>query len=242
MVKSLFVTSALLSLVAANPIEIRQTGVNSNEFSQGGCRPILFAWARGSTEAGNMGTVVGPPTSNGLKRIFGNSNVATEGVAYAALLSTNALPGGTDSASKNLFKNTLNSMASKCPDSVIVTGGYSQGAAVNHRAIEELSQSVKDRIVGTVLYGDTQKQQDNNQIPNFPKDKVLIICNPGDLVCTGSLVVLAPHLAYGARADEGVNFLAQKIRAAQANVKARNIQRAVEESVADLVEGVEVAA
>jgi len=53
----------------------------------------------------------------------------------------------------------INAMAQKCPDSVIVTGGYSQGAAVNHRAIESLAPAVQDQIAGVILYGDTQKQQ-----------------------------------------------------------------------------------
>jgi len=229
--------AAILGLATAAPLETRQTRTTENEFSRrilGGCRPILFAWARGSTEIGNMGTIVGPPTSDGLKRIFGSSNVATEGIDYAALLSTNALPGGTDLISENRMKGILNDMARECPDSVIVTGGYSQGAAVNHRAIEDLSASVKAQIAGVVLYGDTQKQQDRDQIPNFPKDKVLIICQPGDLVCVGTLTVLPPHLTYGSRVDEGVNFLAGKIRAAQASIKARNLEAAAAAAVEEI--------
>ncbi|KAF1360055.1 cutinase-domain-containing protein [Lizonia empirigonia] len=176
--------AALSGLAAAGPLEVRQlslggTGSTSKEFSQGGCKDILFAWARRSTEIGNMGTVVGPPTSNGLKQEFGADAVATEGIDYAATIATNAIPGGTDTASKKLMQDTLNSMAQKCPDSVIVTGGYSQGAAVNHRAIEDL---------------DAAKQQDKNQIPNFPADKVKIICQTGDAVCLGQLVVLPAHL------------------------------------------------
>jgi cutinase len=49
--------SILAGLAAAGPVQVRQllgTGTTSNEFSQGGCRDILFAWARGSTEVGNM--------------------------------------------------------------------------------------------------------------------------------------------------------------------------------------------
>ncbi|KAF2462964.1 cutinase precursor [Lindgomyces ingoldianus] len=230
-----FVVATIVGLATTSPLEKRQTGTTSKEFSQGGCRDILFAFARGSTEAGNMGTIVGPQTSNGLKAQFGASTVATEGIDYAALLSTNALPGGTDAASKNLMKGVLNAMAIQCPDSVIVAAGYSQGAAVCHRAIEELSGAVKDRIVGVVTYGDTQKQQDNGQIPNFPKDKVKIICQPGDLVCVGTLTVLPPHLTYGARAGEGVQFLAQKIQGAQKKMKARKD----EELVGRAAEGLE---
>lgn len=254
--KSLLI-AGLAGLAAASPVEVRQiggTGTRSSEFSQGGCRDILFAWARGSTETGNMvsymslyhlttnsrkqGTVVGPPTSNGLKQAFGRDAVATEGIAYAATIGTNALPGGTDARSKNLLKDTLTSMAQKCPDSVIVSGGYSQGAAVNHRAIEELDPAVQDQIAGVVLYGDTQKQQDRNQIPNFPADKVKIICQPGDAVCRGTLTVLPAHLTYGSRADEGVEFLSTQIRGAQAKIKARNAKREAEKAAAGLLEKV----
>ncbi|KAF2873283.1 cutinase precursor [Massariosphaeria phaeospora] len=219
-----FIFVALSGIATAGPIKVRQTRINSNEFSEGGCRDILFAWARGSGETGNMGTVVGPPTSDDLKQSFGATNVATEGIDYAALIGTNALPGGTDTRSKGLMQDTLNEMASKCPDSVIVAGGYSQGAAVSHRAIEALDATVQDQIAGVILYGDTQKLQDNNQIPNFPADKVMIICQPGDLVCLGTLTVLPVHLTYGVRADEGAAFLTEKVKGAQAKVKARNLK------------------
>jgi cutinase len=53
-----FLISLLAGLAASSPIETRQliggTGSSSSEFSSGGCRDVLFAWARGSTEIGNM--------------------------------------------------------------------------------------------------------------------------------------------------------------------------------------------
>jgi cutinase len=131
--------------------------------------------------------------------------------------------------------STLTDMASKCPDSVIVAGGYSQGAAVNHRAIEDLPANVQDQIAGVILYGDTQKEQDNEQIPNFPKEKVKIICALGDAVCEGLLVVLPAHLSYGSDADEGAEFLAEKIRGAQTRIKARNVGREMERRGEDVV-------
>ncbi|KAF1997688.1 carbohydrate esterase family 5 protein [Amniculicola lignicola CBS 123094] len=226
-----FLTAAMVGLAASAPTELpkRQTRINSNEFSEGGCRDIIFAFARGSTEGGNMGTIVGPQTSDGLKANFGNGNVATEGIDYAAALAPNALPGGTDAKSKALMQEVLLDASAQCPDSVIVAGGYSQGAAICHRAIEDLPTAVKDQIAGVILYGDTQKQQDNNQIPNFPKDKVMIICQPGDLVCVGTLTITAAHLTYGRRADDGVDFLTEKIQGVQAKVKARRARREAEE-------------
>ena len=76
---------------------------------------------------------------------------------------------------------------------------HRQGAAVNHRAIEDLSTGVKDQIAGLVTFGDTQARADNRQIPNFPRDKLKIFCGGilRDTVCDGNLAraVLAPHLS-----------------------------------------------
>jgi len=45
-------------------------------------------------------------------------------------------------------------------------------------------------------------KQDNGQIPNFPRDKTVVICNRGDAVCSGSLAILPPHLDVGPLASE----------------------------------------
>ncbi|EKD17368.1 cutinase precursor [Drepanopeziza brunnea f. sp. 'multigermtubi' MB_m1] len=205
-----FTVSLLAGLVAAGPIAIRQLGggnsvsINAKEYSTGGCKPIIFFFARGSAEIGTMGSI-GPPTGQGLKSAFGAGNVAVEGISYAAALGTNAIPGGADPAGITAMKNLLNGAASKCPTSILVAGGYSQGAALTHRAIENLSEDVKARIAGV----------DNGQIPNFPKDKLLIICNSGDAICQGILSILPAHLDYVRKAPEAVTFLTGKIKAAQ---------------------------
>lgn len=71
-----------------------------------------------------QGSLVGPPTGQGLKDAFGASRVAVEGVDYAALLSTNALPGGADPAGIREMEGLLDDAARRCPDSIIVAGGY----------------------------------------------------------------------------------------------------------------------
>ena len=155
--------------------------------------------------------------------------VATEGITYAAALAPNALPGGTDAKSKQAMQDVLNAMATQCPDAVILAGGYSQGAAVSHRAIESLDPAVQDQIAGVILYGDTQNTQDNAQIPNFPQAKTMIICAPGDQVCKGSLTILPAHLSYGSRADDGAAFLVQQAQAAMAAKKAKRALEAKRE-------------
>lgn len=100
--------------------------------------------------------------------------------SYAALLSTNFLPGGADPAGIRRMASQLTEAATKCgANSILVAGGYSQGAALTHRAVEDLPANVKARIAGIVTFGDTQNRQDNGQINNFPASKTKIICNPG---------------------------------------------------------------
>lgn len=153
----------LVALAVASPIDTRQlgnrVGTTSREFTQGGCRDIIMLFARGSTEIGNMGTVCGPPTGEGLKKAFGADKVAVEGVEYAALLSTNFLPGGADPAGIREMKNLIAQATTQCPDSKLVVGGYSQGAALTHRAVEDLPQEQKDQITAAFTFGDTQNKQ-----------------------------------------------------------------------------------
>ncbi|KAI4922693.1 hypothetical protein J4E90_001126 [Alternaria incomplexa] len=210
------------AVVATRQIFFDRTSLTENEFSSrlsGGCRDVIFVWARGSTEAGNMGSIIGQPLGDELRREYGD-DLAIEGVDYAALLSTNYLPGGTDLVSEREMRGILEDINSQCPSAVIVCGGYSQGAAVNHRAIEDLSASVKNQIAGVVTFGDTQNRRDNQQIPNFPRDKLRIFCGGlvRDTVCDGNLAgaVLLPHLSYGDDAEEAGEFLIGKINAVRA--------------------------
>jgi cutinase len=148
-------------LASASPIESRQSRVGStaNEFTQGGCKPVIMLFARGSTEIGNMGTVCGPPTANTVKQAVGADQVAVEGIEYGALLSTNFLDGGADPRGIQAMKTLIQKANTDCPTSKLVVGGYSQGAALTHRAVEDLPQAQKDQIVAAFTFGDTQFQQ-----------------------------------------------------------------------------------
>jgi cutinase len=180
------------------------------------CGDVVFIFARGSTEVGNMGTVIGPDLARALdRRLPLGQDLTIQGVNYAALVAPNYLPGGTDLASENEMKNMLRLANTKCPQAKIVVAGYSQGAAVVHRAVEDIEDGIKQKIAAAVCFGDTQWRRDGGRIPNFPTNKYKVFCGGlvRDTVCDGNLAaaVLAPHLSYGSDADEAADFLASKL-------------------------------
>ncbi|RAK85586.1 cutinase-domain-containing protein [Aspergillus costaricaensis CBS 115574] len=221
--KSLLLTASLATLAISTPLAsdpgslyARQfgTGSTANELEQGSCKDVTLIFARGSTELGNMGTVIGPPLCDSLKSKLGSDKVACQGVGgqYSAGLVQNALPQNTDPGSISAAKQMFEEANSKCPNTKIVAGGYSQGSAVIDNAVQEVSSTVRDQIKGVVLFGFTRNVQDHGQIPNYPKDDVKVYCAVGDLVCDDTLIVTAMHLTYGLDAGDAASFLAEKVQ------------------------------
>jgi cutinase len=78
------------------------------------------------------------------------------GGRYTASIGDNALPDGTSRAAIAEMTDLFNLANSKCPGAQIVAGGYSQGAALTAATIRDLSSTVRDKIVGVVLFGYTK--------------------------------------------------------------------------------------
>lgn len=137
------------------------------------------------------------------------------------LLDNVSVKGTTDAAIAEGVK-IFTTAHTKCPNSVVVFGGYSQGAAVMHNVISSLDPAISNQIAGGVLWGDTKNQQSDGMIKGFPKEKVLIWCTPDDGVCWGKLDVTAGHLAYTHNGDEArsVAWLKGKIDGAMGAVGA----------------------
>ncbi|KAI0023702.1 cutinase-domain-containing protein [Xylariomycetidae sp. FL0641] len=187
----------------------------SSEFYSYGCAPIIFVFAKATVEPGNLGATLGPRMSDGLKAAFGVRNVVTQGVDYWGFVETNYWPGGAPPWGIYDMQIFL-SAAAACPNSKIVASGYSQGAALVHRAIEGLDQKVKDKIAGVVTFGDTQTWQDSGRIKGYPLNNTLIICNVGDVICTGTLWAYPVHFDYLKWIPTAVLFLTEKLLLANA--------------------------
>lgn len=99
---------------------------------------------------------VGPLLSDALKLYYGESRVATQGIDYSATLLPNTFPGGCDPRDAAVMTGLVTQAASQCPNSQIVVGGYSQGAALTHRGVEKLSPDAIAKIGAAVTFGDTQ--------------------------------------------------------------------------------------
>ena len=122
--KSLIYFSAILSLVTAAAIpepvpedlkhlDIRQSSSTENDLKNGnGCKQVLVIFARGTTEAGNVGSIAGPPFFGALKTSVGAGNVAVQGVDYPADVA-GFLAGG-DRAGSATMASLVNQAISQC--------------------------------------------------------------------------------------------------------------------------------
>jgi len=212
--KSSLIIAAFIYAIAATPVpnrlEARQTSDESDELENGPCKAVTFIFARGSTESGNMGTIVGPQTCADLKSALGADVVACQGVGspYDATLADNFLPQNTSPTDIGAATTLFELANSKCPDTKVVAGGYSQGSAVMDGSIQALPSNIQSQVYGVVLFGFTRNLQDGGRIPNYPTSQTKVFCAIGDLVCDGTLDITAAHLTYGIDAPAAAAFLA----------------------------------
>ncbi|TGZ78502.1 putative cutinase 3 [Ascodesmis nigricans] len=200
-------TFAVGALASALPHEKRQT---ANDFVNGGCKGVVMVYARGSTELGNVGTL-GPSLERYMDGYFPN-NFAMQGVEYPADLASNFLPDGSNAEAIRTAKNLIERVYNQCPNARIVAGGYSQGSAVISNAVEQLSDAVKARVDGVVFFGYTKNLQNLGRIPGYPRDKLKVYCNFGDMVCSGTLIITPAHLTYLTDTPSAARFLRDAVQ------------------------------
>ncbi|CZT08004.1 hypothetical protein WAI453_002320 [Rhynchosporium graminicola] len=181
---------------------------NENGLS-GACKAVTVLYAKGTGEVGNMGdgSSPGPAWAAAIRASLGTAAVTVQGIDYDASV-IGYLVGGSASGTTT-YVNTINQASTKCPNTKIVVGGYSQGGQILHNAAEKLTAAVTARISAVVVFGgpDVKTKQ---AVGKIPASKVLQICHTGDIICTGSGGAAA-HLTYAKDAATAAAFVVARV-------------------------------
>ncbi|KAF7314642.1 Cutinase [Mycena kentingensis (nom. inval.)] len=189
------------------------------------CSDVIVVFARGTTEPGTIGTVVGPPLLAALQMALAGKSVTMTGVPYAADVG-GFLEGG-DPAGSATMASLLTSAANRCPNVLgarhvwllarrqvsfqcilhptVLTKAIGQ---LVHNSVKLISSSVASHIKAAVIFGDPDKGQ---PLQGIPAGNTLTICHATDLICAGQAVILPSHLTYGADTPQAAAFIANHV-------------------------------
>ncbi|MEX7473605.1 cutinase family protein [Mycobacterium adipatum] len=167
------------------------------------CPDAEVVFARGSDEPPGLGTT-GQAFVDALRAQSAGKSIGVYPVNY---------PATGDFENKAVFPATMfdgvgdaaarvRATAANCPNTKIIVGGYSQGAAVAAYATADLPADVQNRVAGLVLFGKPSATllaqygaPPANIAPAFA-GKSLDLCAPADNICDGSPASLLGSLAH----------------------------------------------
>ena len=190
------------------------------------CPDVEVVFARGTTEPPGVGGV-GQNFVDTLRSHVGAKSLGVYPVNYPA---TTDFPTAADGIAD--AGNHIESMATHCPKTKMVLGGYSQGAAVMGfvtysqvpdgvhliQVLQPMPPEVADHVAAVALFGKPSGQF--MSIINEPPitigpayaAKTIDLCVPNDPVCSGSGMPGAHHQYVEAgMVDQAANFAASRL-------------------------------
>jgi cutinase len=182
------------------------------------CSDVEVVAARGTSEPGTLGIIVGDPVFRALRNTIRNKTLSSYAVDYPADLSVgSAGKGNTD------LVRRVTAQAAACPDQSFVLVGYSQGANVVGNALGVSSQgavvgspitatipaAIEPRVKAVLVFGYPLRALGRG-ITGTYQSRTLDICARGDIVCGGGTSVIA-HLSYPSHAQEAATFAAGRL-------------------------------
>ena len=165
------------------------------------CNDIEVVFARGTNEDPGIGRV-GQSFVNDLRTLVGGRSLGVYAVNYPASYDFLAAANGANDASAHI-QNVVNS----CPNTRLVLGGYSQGAAIIDvlAAVpfpvigftNPLPPNVPERVAALAVFGNpsTRVGIPLTSSPVYGA-RSIDLCNPGDPICSPGDDVPA-HRSYG---------------------------------------------
>jgi cutinase-like protein len=162
------------------------------------CPDVEVVFARGTTEPPGVGGV-GQAFVDSLRSQLSGRSVGVYAVNYPASRDfSSSTPAGRDDASSH-----IQSMAANCPDTQMVFGGYSQGAAVVDLATTAMPAQVADHVAAAAVFGGPRSSFADSLSPGpLPSigplyaAKTIDLCVPNDPICFEGGWDWPAHAAY----------------------------------------------
>ena len=209
---TLAVVAACVAVIAPVVSTIPTAGLGMA--SADDCPDIEVVFARGTNEAPGLG-LVGGAFVDQLRGKVGGRSVGAYAVNYPATYDFLAAAGGANDASAH-----IQYMMGACPNTRLVLGGYSQGAAVidviaavPFPAIgfnSPLPPNTPDFVAGLVAFGNPSAKL-GLPLTSSPVwgGRSIDLCNGGDPVCQSNGEDVPAHSAYaGGPTNTAANFIA----------------------------------
>jgi cutinase len=178
------------------------------------CPDVEVVFARGTTEPPGPGGV-GQAFIDSLRSQLAGRTVGVYPVNYPASRDFGtSTPAGAQDASAH-----IQAMASTCPNTRLVLGGYSQGAGVIDLSTTTAPPQVADHVAAAALFGAPHSAFADSLSPGpLPSiapqytDKTIDLCVPNDPICSDGRDMRA-HTAYveTGMVNQAATFAASRI-------------------------------
>jgi cutinase len=162
------------------------------------CPDVEVVFARGTTEPPGVGGI-GQAFVDSLRSRAGGRSVGVYAVNYPA---SNDFARSTPSGGEDMSAH-VQSMAANCPDTRMVLGGYSQGAAVVDLATTSMPAEVSDNVAAAAEFGGARSTfADSLSAGPLPSvgplyaGKTIEMCVPNDPICYEGGRDMRAHGAY----------------------------------------------
>jgi cutinase len=162
------------------------------------CPDVEVVFARGTTEPPGVGGT-GQAFVDSLRSRLGDRSVGVYAVNYPASRAFGtSTPAGRDDMSAH-----VQSMAANCPNTRMVLGGYSQGAAVVDLATTAMPPAVAGNVAAAALFGGPRSSFADSLSPGplpgvgpLYAGKTIDLCVPNDPICAEGGRDWGAHGAY----------------------------------------------
>lgn len=188
------------------------------------CAPVELIFARGRNEPAGVGVIGDNLVADINARL--PQPIGVYGVNYPA---DTEIPVGA-----NDISDRIQYMAGACPDTRLIVGGYSLGAAAAALALSAtqsgfgfdrpLPPGMDSHIAAVVLIGNFSKQLPGHQIAAQYVGRTIDVCNSEDPVCSGRMPTswedldrvwsdhLQPSYIGSGLVDQAADFAAARVR------------------------------